>query len=672
MRAPVSSGNIGKEEFIQDIEGFFRPGGELSRRHPSYEFRPQQAKMAGAVREAVAGRDILLVEAGTGVGKSLAYLYPFILWADRTGRKVAVSTETKTLQKQLIEKDIPFLREEIGLPVKAELCLGAGNYLCRYRLQKADRHELFQSRRAARQSRKIKTWNEKTGSGLVLELGFIPLPEVWTSVRMEADLCLRRKCPFLTGCFYFRARRRQEEADILVMNHHLFFANLAVSGAVLPPFQAVVFDEAHSLEAIASEFLGVRISNYRLPNLLGNLSGRRSKKGFLSSHLRSERDLAVWQKLVRELYRRNEDFFAALASRWTEDRKAFRIKQAGFAEDTLSGPLLALARRLRELQEKLADEESREELNGYISRCRELARDVDTVLNLKLEGYVYWYEQSGSGRRVRQVLQMAPVRVGEFLRERLWSEPRPVVLTSATLSTGGDFHFLKNNLGLEDCRGLILDSPFDYENRVLIYTDPGIPDPSRRLQAYEDKVIRVIERIVRLMGGGAFVLFTSFRMLDRAYEELSGRLSGYGCLKQGTRERYLLLEEFKAKPGSVLFGTNSFWQGVDVPGSSLKCVIIVKLPFDVPDDPLTEARLEQIRQSGEDPFRSYQVHRAIIMLRQGFGRLMRSKRDYGVVAILDPRLHTRYYGRDFLASLPSCRVTSHLTHLEEFLKRVEG
>ncbi len=657
---------------MSDPKEFFRPGGELSRKLPSYEPRPQQAAMAEAVEGAIANNETLLVEAGTGVGKSLAYLYPFILWAARGENKVAVSTETKTLQKQLIEKDVPFLRDEVGLPIRAELCLGAGNYLCPYRFEKASRQGLFQSKKAADQFRKVEKWSEKTAEGLVLELDFVPLSEVWSSVKVETDLCLHGKCPSLDGCFYYRARRRQEKADILVMNHHLFFANLAVGGAVLPPFQAVVFDEAHSLEAIATEFLGVQFSNYRLPRLLGYLYGRRTKKGFLPTHLKNEVELADWERLIDKLHSLNDDFFSALEKHWPEDRKTVRIREAGYAGDVLTGPLEELTRRLKDLREGFGDEESREEATGYISRCRDLTRDLDSLLNLKLEGYVYWYERTRAIRRVRHSLQMAPIRVGEFLREKLWDRPWPVVLTSATLSTGGNFRFICSNLGLENCRSLILDSPFDYPRRVIVYTDAKIPDPTRRRQEYEEKIIRDIEEIVRLTEGGAFVLFTSFRMLDRAYEELSEKLTEYDCLRQGDRDRYRLLEEFKADPSSVLFGTNSFWQGVDVPGESLKCVIIVKLPFDVPDDPLTEARLEDIRLKGGDPFRAYQVPRAVIMLRQGFGRLMRGRGDYGVVAILDPRIHTRQYGREFLASLPSCRVTSHLTHVEEFLEKVKN
>ncbi len=331
-----------------------------------------------------------------------------------------------------------------------------------------------------------------------------------------------------------------------------------------------------------------------------------------------------------------------------------------------------LTQKLKDLREGFGDEESREEATGYLARCRDLTRDLDSLLNLKQEGYVYWYERTRAIRRVRHSLQMAPIRVGEFLREKLWERPWPVVLTSATLSTGGNFRFIRSNLGLENCRSLILDSPFDYQRRVIVYTDAKIPDPARRRQEYEEKIIEEVAKVVRLTEGGAFVLFTSFRMLDRAYEELSEKLTEYECLRQGDRDRYRLLEEFKADPSSVLFGTNSFWQGVDVPGESLKCVIIVKLPFDVPDDPLTEARLEEIRLKGGDPFRAYQVPRAAIKLRQGFGRLMRGRGDYGVVAILDPRIHTRQYGKEFLSSLPSCRVTSHLTHVEEFLEKVKN
>jgi len=651
---------------------FFGEGGELSRLHPRYEYRRVQEEMSEAIREAIERSEILMVEAGTGVGKSLAYLYPFCLWAKEKGRKVAISTGTKTLQKQLMEKDIPFLVEKAGLPIRAELCVGIGNYLCLYRLARAGEQGLFLSKESARQYRKIEDWATETESGLQLDLDFTPRGDVWGAVKAESDFCLWRKCPFFAECFYQQAKARREKADLLVMNHHLFFANLAVGGAILPQFKAVVLDEAHLLEEIATEFLGFEVSNYRIPNLLGYLYSLRSGKGFLPSRIEDDVVLESWRELIEELQELNTEFFSELKDKWKKVYRTVRLKETGFAEDILSGPLEELEERLKDLRGMMTDEESGVELNTYISRCGKIREELQAIMTMEDDETVYWYSRETHGRRIRQTLHMAPIEVGEYLQTLLWDKFSPVILTSATISTRGDFSYLRKRLGLESCKELRLSSPFDYENRVMLYTDPRIPDPGRQREEYEERIIQDIGRLILLTRGGVFVLFTSFRMLNKAYERLAGPLADFGCLRQGDKDRYHLLEEFRRHPESVLFGTTSFWQGVDVPGESLKCVIIAKIPFAVPDDPVTEARIDFIKEKDGDPFREYQIPRAIIMLRQGFGRLMRSKSDYGIVAILDPRLRTRGYGREFFSSLPPCRVTSQLAHLDSFLKKVRG
>lgn len=625
--------------------------------------------MAAAVERAIAEKTTLLVEAGTGVGKSLAYLHPFVA-AGRENGKVAVSTGTKTLQTQLIENDIPFLARVLNIPIRAELCLGAANYLCLYRLGKASERGMFSSRQAAKQFQKIEEWSLETDTGCRLDLDFLPRSEVWSAVAVEHDFCLRQICPCFEECFYFRARARREKADILVMNHHLFFANLGAGGSILPRFQSVVFDEAHLIEEIATDFLGYEVSNYRLPNLLGYLYSQRSGKGFIPSRIEDEDCRESWRDLVERLTDLNREFFFSLEEKWPDVFRTVRLKEPGFVEDILCGPLAELENRLAEMEETITNEEGQAELKTYLSRARDLREELAAVVNMEDSGYVYWYSRENSGHRIRQTLQMAPIEVGEYLKKSLWEKYGPIVLTSATLSVGGEFGYQKKRLGIGECRELILTSPFDYSGRVMIYADGGIPDPTRRREEYEERVIRDTGRLIILAGGGVFALFTSYRMLDKAYQRLSGPLAEYGCLKQGDMERFQLLEEFRSRLRSVLFGTTSFWQGVDVPGDSLRCVVITKLPFAVPDDPVTEARIDFIRDSGGDPFREYQVPRAAIMLRQGFGRLMRHRDDYGIVAILDPRLRTRSYGKTFFASIPPCPVTSKLADLNRFLKSI--
>ncbi len=654
----------------KQIKDFFREGGELAQSHPRFDHRPEQEQMAAAVWETIGEEGIMLAEAGTGVGKSLAYLYPFALRYGGTDKKFAVSTGTKTLQRQLIEQDIPLLVRASGMDLKAELCVGVNNYLCLYRMERTGEQGLFETKKSADQFQKIVDWSCETKSGLKMELDFNLRPDVWASVRAESDFCLWKKCPFYEECFYINARLRRESADILVMNHHLFFANLAVGGAILPPFKAVVLDEAHLIEEIATEFLGYEVSNYRIPNLLNYLYSIRTGKGFLPSAIKEDDLLDCWSLTIQRLHDLNQAFFSRLEDQFRDVFRTARLKKPNFTEDILSAPLQKMENELEALKDAMPDDESLEELGTYISRCRKIREELGLIITMEADETVYWYSREPSGRSLRQTLHMAPIEVQEYLRPLVWEKFGPAVLTSATISTRGDFEYLKERLGLEQCAQLRLESPFDYQNRVMIYIDSRIPDPGKRRPEYEEKIIQDIGRLVILSGGGAFVLFTSFRMLNKAFDRLAEPLEEYGCLRQGDKDRYDLLEDFRDHPSSVLFGTTSFWQGVDVPGESLKTVIIAKLPFAVPDDPVTEARIDLIRRKGGNPFREYQVPRAIIMLRQGFGRLMRHKEDYGIVAILDPRIRTRSYGKDFMASLPSCRVTFRLAQLAQFLKEI--
>ncbi len=656
---------------IDDIAAFFRPDGVLSKKHPGYEFRPEQVEMASAVARTIGRGETLLIEAGTGVGKSLAYLYPLILWTKALGKKVAVSTETKTLQKQLIEKDIPFLVSALGVDLRAELCLGANNYLCLLRLDRSGQRELFELKQSVKQYQAILSWSRRTETGIFLELDFTPRFEVAASVQVEPDMCLRRRCPHFSSCFFYRARERAETADLLVMNHYLFFANLAVGGGALPPFEAVVFDEAHSLEEAATSFLGAEVSQHRIPSLLNHLYSVKTGKGFLPARLQNAFPAQSWEIPFREAHDLNESFFSRLEDSW-RGKKTVRIRERISADD-LSRALINLIDRLKDMKKLFADDEGKEEFGGYLHRAGEIVSDLDAISNLKNEDWVYWFERSGEKRRIRRALHMAPMEVGEYLREKVWGNYAPVILTSATLSTGGNFNYLRGRLGIEGGNELILASPFDYRSRVVIYTDPRIPDPGPRTRdAYEDRVIEDIEKIVQATEGGAFVLFTSYRVLDKAYEALAPRLSRYRLFRQGEGERYKMLEEFKSRPDSVLFGTTSFWQGVDVPGENLRCVIIAKLPFGVPDEPVFQARIERIREADGDPFHELQLPEAVIMLRQGFGRLIRHRNDYGVVAILDPRVRTKGYGRVFFSSLPSCRSTSDLAEVRAFMKEMRA
>ena len=655
------------------IDEIFKADGPIGKSLPHYELRPQQVEMAKAVEEAIGKERHLIVEAGTGVGKSLAYLIPFICWTAKEDKKVVVSTYTKALQEQLVKKDIPFLRETLKIDFNFALCLGGENYLCLRRLNQAWQHGLLHIGGEAAELEKISRWKEETETGLRLELSFEPSEKVWSLICRERDLCLGNRCPFRANCYYAKARAIQAKAHILVANHHLFFANLASGGQVLPDYQAVVFDEAQNLEEVAASYLGLQISNTQVKFLLDTIYNPETEKGLISRlgelENKSRKDLIG---KVDESRRACDIFFSNVVERFGYDAMTRRMRKANLLDNLLSGPLSTLSKALKELLDTVSDEEDQQEIKGYAQRCRDLGRGLESIIEQKLDDYVYWLEIVPKRRYIRTALYSSPLNVAVLLKEYVFDITRPVVLTSATLSVNKSFQFMEERLGLEKTEELLLDSPFDYKNQVLLYISDDLPDPSYELEAYQEEVGASIRRIVKITSGRAFVLFTSYRMLDKVYAGLQGSLNDIKLLRQGDLPRWKLLESFKKEEKAVLLATNTFWQGIDVPGRALECVVISKLPFAVPDNPLVEARLEYLASEGKDPFTGYQIPQAIIMFKQGFGRLIRHRRDLGIVAILDPRVRTRGYGRTFLNSLPPCREVRDIEELARLYGKWRG
>lgn len=632
--------------------------------------------MAHAVAQAIAEQRHLLVEAGTGTGKSLAYLVPFILWATQERKRVLVATYTKTLQQQLMEKDLPFLRERVGLNFRYALCLGTQNYLCPRRLSKTDQGGLFTSREEVAQFNKIKAWARKTETGLMQDLDFEPLPGVWAQVNRQTELCLGKACPLYDDSFFYRARRQQSQAHVLVANHHLLFAHLAAGGGVLPPFDAVVLDEAHQIEEVAVGYLGLEVSNVQIHFLLEQLHSRRSGKGVLSGipgvTAKQVQRLAAAADEVRLA---TDAFFDNLLAKVGTKATTVRLRHKHFIPNLLREPLTNLMAVLKEVRRAVEDEAGQVELEGYENRFKELSDGLESILQQDRENYVYWVTVQarpgavrGGQSSVRASLHMAPIDVAEGLRVQLFNAVKPVVMTSATLATGGSFEFIKLRIGLDDCKTLRIGSPFDFKNQVMIYVAEDLPDPSSRNADFERLAIERAAEVLKITEGRAFVLCTSYRMVAQTHAGLSEKLPHLRILQQGDMPRGKLVEEFRADVKSVLVGTMTFWQGIDVPGEALQCVILMRLPFAVPDDPLVEARMELLQKRNEDPFYGYQVPQAIIMFRQGFGRLIRHRDDYGLVAILDPRVVRKRYGEMFLASLPECRSTGMLEAVRRFLE----
>ncbi len=646
----------------------FRESRLITRYIDNYEFRPQQIQMAEAVERAISsGRD-LLVEAGTGVGKSIAYLIPFIKWLRRSNKRVVISTYTKTLQEQLINKDLPSLQGIFGFNFRFTLCVGGQNYLCLRRLNQLFNYDLFDGDREIREISEISKWQKETDTGLRSDLDFEPEEVVWAKVCRESDLCLGRDCFYRKDCFYNKARLKAFKSHILVINHHLYFANLISGGRVLPCFDAVVFDEAHTLEDVATNYLGIEVSNFRIKNLIDSVLSLQKKKGYLARlrHL-NQRHATEIEKRIDEVRIASQSFFSQLVSKFGQDSKVQRIRDKNSIYNHLKEPLLRLGSSLAEILDDLNREEEKIEAKSFVLRTKQVNSELEDIINQNRKDYVYWVEILNRPKRSKYSLCAAPIDISGEFKDKILNKDKLIIFTSATLSTNGNFEFIKRNLGIADCNELILDSPFNYTENVRLYIPKSISDPSIEFDSYQKDVIEELKKILLIMKGRTFALFTNYKMMDTVYDILKKEFGGsLNILRQGDLPRYRLLQKFKEKPNSILLGTDTFWQGVDVPGKALECVIITKLPFAVPDEPITEAKIEFLQSRNIDSFVHYQIPQAIIMFRQGFGRLIRTKNDIGIVAVLDPRIETRFYGRSFLDSLPKCRKVNDLTEIQSF------
>jgi ATP-dependent DNA helicase DinG len=662
---------------------FFSPGGALSKAHPGYEFRRGQLQMARAVEEALGEKRHLLVEAGTGTGKTLAYLLPVI----RSGKRVVISTGTKNLQEQLFFKDVPALEKALFCDErKLSICYmkGRNNYLCRKKLfDLADAHGLT-GLEEIEHYRAIAAWEKTTHSGDRAELAELPEPSaLWNRLDARTDTCLGQKCKEWERCFITEMRRRAAESDIIIVNHHLFFADLSVKlgsdgapdAGVLPDYGAVIFDEAHDLEEVAGNYFGIGVSNLRIDDLA------RDAEQFL---LREKLSTAQTSSAIQSLRDRSQIFFSLLPL--SEGRTAFDsrrefLEQNGAEFLALNQALNRIAAELEQLPQKPED------VFALARRSRELETQLRFVMENEDPNTVFWIERRGSRTsalnrgaapvsenkkaigRSNVFLQATPIDVGQILRECLWSKLETAVLTSATLAVGNGFEYARRRLGLDQARELIVPSHFDYERQAIFYVPPHLPDP--RAPQFAAEASAVIERLLDITRGRAFVLFTSYAQMNEIYDRLLGVLD-FPLLKQGDAPKSALIEEFRLTPHAVLFGTSSFWQGVDVQGEQLSCVIIDRLPFAVPSDPVVAARVKAIDAGGGNAFFDYQVPSAVITLKQGFGRLIRSLNDRGVLALLDNRILKKQYGRVFIESLPNYAKTTDFRKVEEFFGCIQG
>ncbi len=642
----------------EKLQQIFGPGGEIACHHPNYEFRPGQIRMAEAVASAIAERHHLCVEAGTGTGKTLAYLLPSLF----SNKRVIISTGTKNLQEQLYFKDVPFLEQALGQPLSVSYLKGRSNYLCLKKLEEIDGEGYLFSRHDPEYLAKIREWVRGTETGDRAELKDLPdeLP-LWRHLDARRETCTGQKCPDFDACFVTRVRQRALESDIVIVNHHLFFADLALRqgdfGAVLPDYSVVIFDEAHELEDVVTQYFGVMVSTYRLEEFVRDGTKALADAGAPSSFLHDQ---------LTKLAACAGDFFGKFRGRegrfpMQELGVGLEIRRGPQAEDVLSDSYRSMVTQLALIESGLSNFSVQSDaIEALIRRASELQGELAQIMESDSSEYVYWYELRGRG----VFLWASPIQIAPILRERLFPKVDTAVLTSATLSTGGNFEFIRSRLGLEESEDLILGSHFDFSRQALFYVPRRIPEP--REEGWVPQACDELEKILSASRGRAFVLFTSYNQMEAVYEVLRNRLP-YPMLLQGERSKTGLLEEFRNTPNAVLFATSSFWQGVDVQGEKLSCVVIDKLPFSVPSDPVVAARIRHINQNGGNAFHDYQIPEAIILLKQGLGRLIRSKTDRGILALLDKRVLTKRYGRTFLASLPPAPLTHDVGRLCNFL-----
>ncbi len=614
---------------------------------PGYEERPAQRRLSEAVADVLEHGGLLLAEAGTGTGKTLAYLLPAVL----SERRVVISTGTKNLQEQLVQKDLPILAKALGRELRVAVMKGRANYLCLLRFASFGKAGSFRRLEELPVYRSVEAWSATTDTGDRSEVADMPdTVEFWREVSAASENCIGQACSLFDACFVTKMRQRALEADVVVVNHHLLCADLAVKdgsyGSVIPAYDTLILDEAHLIEDVATQYFGVQVSSHKVEELVRDVERELKAASLDARELRAE---------AEGLRVKSERFFTRLA-RARPGRLAPNWMTEAMAEESLG-----LLQRLEGVRTALMAVPDRPEaITGLAGRTLALTSDVAFLMRAETDDHVYFAETRGRGVFLRAM----PIDVSGRLKELLFDELRAAVLTSATLAVDGGFAYVKDRLGIVPSDELLLASPFRYEEQALLYVPHGMPEPIA--PEFVDRAADEVVRLVELSRGRAFVLFTSYANMNAVAERIAGRVA-YPILIQGEAPKAQLLDTFRATPHAVLLATTSFWQGVDVAGEQLSCVIVDKLPFASPGDPVVAARIERLRNRGQNAFGEYQVPVAVLMLKQGLGRLIRTASDHGILAVLDSRLVRKAYGRRFLESLPPARLVHELDSVARFM-----